>query len=664
LKFLIKSNWRAAVPHLILLVAFALQLYHLDAPNFHGDEFGSLNEALELGKNANSLPYFAFLRAFLFLGDGEFWTRFLSVCCAVLTIAVTFRWASRSTSPRLARSAIVLLATSPFLLVYAQQLRFYAFALLAASISMWAFVEWLKQPQPKRLAVWFAAAVFAVAALFLNALAVLAQAVTAFWLTPRWKRRAKIFVLLGMVGVIALITLLPAVRAAAFNALAAYTNAESRYEISRGLSLSTLAKIPLTLFFFIFGESVYPLHLWLVVPGLIVFGAAAILGLVYLVRFPQIFVFVITAFALGLGLLYLVFDPLAPPTLQGAAPRYLIFLLPIFYLVVAAGTRFSKTRWLLVPLLLVNFAGLALYWQGDWSYTDDLVDWRAMGQRVAENSVLSVAEGSNAQTDVIADGRAYELTKRYVPSKNPISKLGEYAPRAETARIILLTNDYHAERRADADAFLENIRGDFELTQTWSQYPTFLFVLNRRAAPQKNFAVDAQTGRVETMPELYGLEFQDARLPLNANLNGNLIALPGPFVLNEQPRAFSLAQPTQAQTLWLLSQVVGASATNGAPLATLQIDFADGSRQVVPIRLGQETAVWNSTCGGECVPVASWRKRAALLGTSAYPDSWREFDAQVFGAPIVLNSNARVTRIALERANNTGDLYVWGLVLQ
>jgi hypothetical protein len=133
--------------------------------------------------------------------------------------------------------------------------------------------------------------------------------------------------------------------------------------------------------------------------------------------------------------------------------------------------------------------------------------------------------------------------------------------------------------------------------------------------------------------------------------------------LDAKSRAFSLAQPTQAQTLWLLSQVVGASA-NGVQMATLRIYFDDGSEQIAPIRLGQETGAWNGTCGGQCAAVASWRKRAALLGTSAYPDSWREFDAQVFGAPITLNANARVTRIELERANTVGDFYVWSLVLQ
>jgi hypothetical protein len=166
------------------------------------------------------------------------------------------------------------------------------------------------------------------------------------------------------------------------------------------------------------------------------------------------------------------------------------------------------------------------------------------------------------------------------------------------------------------------------------------------------------------MPELYGLEFQDARLPLNATVNGNSIALPGPFVLGVKPRAFSLAQPTQAKTLWLLSHVIGASTKSGSDIATLRIYFDDGSEQIAPIRLGQETGAWNGTCGGQCAAVASWRKRAALLGTSAYPDSWREFDARVFGAPIALNANARVTRIELERADTVGDFYIWGLVLE
>ena len=145
----------------LLFVSFAIQLNHLDARTFFGDEFGSFDEALALGKNANSLPYFILLRAFLIWSDGEFWTRFISAACAVLAAAVTYRWVPRISTLPHAQVTMLLLATSPFLLVYAQQMRFYTLALLAASLSIWAFAEWTKQPQPKRLTVWLAAAVFA-----------------------------------------------------------------------------------------------------------------------------------------------------------------------------------------------------------------------------------------------------------------------------------------------------------------------------------------------------------------------------------------------------------------------------------------------------------------------------------------------------------------------
>ncbi len=641
----------------ILLVSFALQLYRLDARTFFGDEFYSLAESIAPGTNPNGLFYFLWMNVWARFGENEFWLRIPSVLFGILSVAVIYRW-SKTQAPKIALPSMLLLGTSAFLVAYSQQFRFYTFFLFAAVLVYWAFFTYWQNPSRRNFAILILANALALGAHFFGLLLIAIELVTAFLLTQHFSRRAKIGLGFAVLMSAIALVVIPQIRQAGYYVVSVLTNpyGSPEFVASRGFSPSTLAKIPLTLFFFTFGEAVYPLNLWLVVPGILFFGAAAVLGIIYLKRYPQLYVFVITAFVLGLGLLYLVFDPLAPPTLQGAAPRYLIFLLPVFYLVVASGTMFPKTRWLLVPLLLVNFAGLALYWQGDWSYTDDLVNWRAVGQRVAQYA--------NPRTDVVADGRAYELTKRYVPSRNPIYKLGDYAPRAETERIILLTNDFHAERRADADAFLQNLAPDFAVTASWAQFPAFLYVLTWRAEPGENVLVDAQSGRVETMPELYGLEFQDARLPLPASVNGNSIALPGPFVLEKTPRAFSLAQPTQAKTLWLLTQVVGASATNGAQLATLEIDFDDDSRQIVPIRWGQETGAWNGACGGECVPVASWRKRAALLGSSAYPDSWREFDAHVFGAPIALNSNARVTRIALERVNDAGDMYVWGLVLQ
>ena len=643
----------------ILLGSFAVQLYHLDTRTFFGDEFYSLAESIAPGLNPNGLIYFLLMNIWARFGDSEFWLRVPSIVFGILSVSVAYSW-SKIQAPRISLPLMLLLGTSAFLVAYSQQFRFYTFFLFATVLIYWTFFVCLRNPSRRNLAVLILANGLALGAHFFGLLLILIEMMTAFLLTQRIARRAKIFLGFAVLASGIALLVIPQIRQAGYYIVSVLTNpyGTPEYVASRGLSLSAVAKIPLTFFFFIFGESVYPLHLWLVVPGVIFFGAAAVLGIVYLKRYPQMFVFVITAFVLGLGLLYLVFDPLAPPTLQGAAPRYLIFLLPLFYLVVAAGTLFAKTRWLLLPLLLINSAGLALYWQGDWSYTDDLVNWRAVGQRVAEYS--------NAHTDVVADGRAYELTKRYVASQAPPYKLSEYVPRAETERIVLLTNDFHAERRADADAFLQNVASDFSISATWGQFPAFLYILTRRTQPGENVLVDAQTGRVETMPELYGLEFQDMRLPLQAKVDGNSIALPGPFVLdkNKSPRVFPVAQPTNAQTLWLLSQYIGIRKGANTQVAALRVLYDDGTHAEMPIRIGAETAAWDGECYTPCESVASWRKRAALLGTSAYPDSWREFDAHIFGVPLELNPNARVTQMELLNAQDTGKLYVWGIVLR
>ena len=82
-------------------------------------------------------------------------------------------------------------------------------------------------------------------------------------------------------------------------------------------------------------------------------------------------------------MLYLILDELIPHDYTGASPRYLIFLLPLFFLVAAKGLEEKKAIWLLVPLIVVNMGSLGLYWYGDWAYTDDLIDWRAVSQWTA-----------------------------------------------------------------------------------------------------------------------------------------------------------------------------------------------------------------------------------------------------------------------------------------
>lgn len=648
-----------------LLLSFFLQFYRLDVRTFHGDELGSVAEAAQIGRNANSLPYFALLRLWLASGGGEFWLRSLSAFAAVGTVAVTFAWVRRLFGPSIALRTALLLATAPFLLVYAQQVRFYSLALLAAGLSIWAFVIWLRSPTMHAAGVWLISTLFSLATLLLNGLLLVGQLLTVFALTLRLNSRTKSLLLAAIVFLSALTVLIPAVREFGFNALAIYTNANSRYLVSRGLALSQVAKIPFTFFFFTFGESVYPLNYWLVVPGAVLFAVTLVLGLSKIRRTPQALAFVGATGLSALALLYLVFDPLSPPTLQGAAPRYLIFLLPLFYFVLAAGTQGKCSSYLFVPLLFVNAGGIASYWYGDWAYADDLVNWRGVRTFVGDRMT--------ADTLLLLDGRAQETANYYFPTSWKSENDYQYESAEDISalkkfpRLIMLSYDFNSAPRARASNFIQEIENSYNRTAAWSQYPLFIYVFDRKPSNAAGYPADPATGNLTIPAQIYGLEFQDLRLPIPAIIDGRSLQLGGAFSLpgprQELVRAIPLEYPANVSQLYLLSNVTGTSQTqNGLQLATIQVTRDDGTVNSFPVRLGYETSEWDDRCvPGTCRPAYTWRKRLALLGTESYPGSWSEFNASIFAARFDLEPSTRVRSIELERVAPPGTLNVWGI---
>lgn len=653
--------------YVALLLAFALQFYRLDARTFHGDELGSVAEAAQLGRNANSLPYFAFLKFWLVAGNGEFWLRSVSAFAAVAAVAVTFAWVRQLSGSSIGRLTALLLATSPFLLAYGQQVRFYSAALVAAGVCTWAFILVIRRNTRRAAVIWVLSAVAAIAALLLNSLLLLGQFLAAFALSTRLSTSRKTIVVMTLVILAAAAIMLPPVREFGFNALAQYSNADSRYIASRGLALSGVAKIPLTFFFFSFGESVYPLDYRLVAPGLFFVAVTFALGLWKLRRDPQAVIFVSAVILSGLALLYLVFDPLSPPTLQGAAPRYLIFLLPFFYFVLATGLEGRWSSLLIVPLLLVNTGSLASYWYGDWSYSDDLVNWRAVATWVGKYVT--------PQSFILLDGRSQETANYYFPSSWNSQNDYQYesaediSPLLKYPRLILFADDFNPDPRVQASTLIQGIEKNYDRTADWSQYPLFIYVFDRKPSNPGTFRVDPGNGSVTIPVQVYGLEFQDVRLPISANVAGRSMLLDGAFALpgphQEQTVTMPLDRPVAASRVVLLSTLTGAgSLPAGTPLATFRVMENDAGSEVIPIRLSYETGAWNSDCvPGRCTSAFRWLKRFALLGGARYPESWAEFEASIFSGDLTLGHPALVQGVELDRLPTPGTFYVWGIVL-
>lgn len=651
---------------IVLLLAFAIQFALLDARTLHGDEFGSINEAKQLGRNFNSVLYFATLNAWLSLGDGEFWLRSPSALATVFTGAVTFTWVKLAYGKEAATATALLLATNPFLIVYGQQIRFYGFALVTASLSVWAFIYYLKHGTLRAIALWGIASLLAVTTLLLNGLLLLCQGITVFFLSQLSARRK--IVIVGLVVVTAiLLVALPAVRQFAFDTLAIYTNADSRYSASRGLTFTQIVKIPATGFFFIFGESVYPLTYWLVIPGICLWGVAFAIGARRVWQNRQVAVFIALSLVIAPLLLYLVFDPLSPPTLQGAAPRYLIFLLPLLIVLGAAMRQSKIATWVTVSLLLVNLSSLLFYWYGDWAYTDDRIDWRGVTRWVSNHIT--------AQTSVLLDGRAQEVASRYFPPAWNQSSLWTWESNgtndlAETQRIIVISNDFHQERRSQTTALMRELEKNYIRSDVWANYPTFIYVYDRADNHAGTYRVDRVTGSVNLPVEIYGLEFQDIHLPVAVNLKGRSTQISGALRLFDQnsptSRMLPLAKPTSVHSVWLLSNMTEAQGLKlGTLVANLKLIADDNSFHTLPIRYGVETSAWNERCQtATCSSIYSWHKRIALLGTERYPESWKDFEAFIFAGKLILPNPISIRALEFKRVESPGTLYIWGMMFE
>jgi mannosyltransferase len=151
----------------ILLVAFVLRVYRLEAQSIWWDEGHSIQMASAPLAQIPTLPgmdvhppgYFVLLHQWMAIaGRSEFALRYLSVAFSLLTVALLMRFggalvALAGTSPRARTSLAVggLAALSPLYVAYAQEVRMYAVVTLFALASI--YFQWrivLGLPSPLR----------------------------------------------------------------------------------------------------------------------------------------------------------------------------------------------------------------------------------------------------------------------------------------------------------------------------------------------------------------------------------------------------------------------------------------------------------------------------------------------------------------------------------
>lgn len=167
----------------ILLIAFALRVYRLDAQSIWWDEGHSIQMASAPLAQISTLPgmdvhppgYFALLHQWMVVtGRSEFALRYLSVAFSLLTVALLMRFGrmltGRRSRPRALTTLLVggMAALSPLYVAYAQEVRMYAavtFFALASVYFQWRILEDWKagglakqpsnfQPSGRDLLIW------------------------------------------------------------------------------------------------------------------------------------------------------------------------------------------------------------------------------------------------------------------------------------------------------------------------------------------------------------------------------------------------------------------------------------------------------------------------------------------------------------------------------
>ena len=142
-----------------------------------------------VNREANMGLYYLVLHLWLPLGDGEATVRSLSAFVGIATIIATGVLGAHLFNRTVAVASTVMLATSTFLLTYAQEARGYTLIALAAVASLAAFVRMVERGEKRDVALWVAASTVLVYLHLLTALLIVAQAASLLAARDvRWRR--------------------------------------------------------------------------------------------------------------------------------------------------------------------------------------------------------------------------------------------------------------------------------------------------------------------------------------------------------------------------------------------------------------------------------------------------------------------------------------------
>lgn len=523
----------------------------------------------------------------------------------------------------------MLAGLNPFLLFYGFQIRFYSFFFAASILFVWRFRVTTKLLNWKNILLLGISLLLLLTSHLFGWLVVLSMVLFEIW--RRVGKRK--WLIAGAIFLVFLAILLTPLRGIFIELVMHLTNAHVLTSTSRGLSLSMLAKIPMTFFFFTFGERVYPLWLWFTIPSILLLTIASISGLWKLRSTPELLILSIL-FLLNIPMLYLVLDPIAPPGLQGAGPRYVIYTIPFLILVITKGLQ---SKWMFWGMMIITFIGIGFLAFPNWSYGQgDLMNW-------PKN--LHATINNPQDTCVVVDGRSKDSVMRYAPPGTTITQ--DINKCIGFNKILFVTFDFRLNMIRYFDQFESQIQNEYALQTNITLFPAQISVFE--SSPSGNIN--------KILPSRLDLPEQDLVFPIQ--IPDRNWQIDGFVRLDQENPSTEISLDSLKGDFWLLSNY--RSTTNvpvNTPVFSVQFTQADGTQESGLIESGIETSTWSSSCTA-CTPIYHWKKLVHLVGTGfGYDGAYDTYLSTIWGMKYQPKlSNIKTIKITYLLKSGTGYFF-------
>jgi hypothetical protein len=657
----------------LLIFASALQFYGINLYPLYGDKYGSILDSQQLGRNWNSIIYSSLMHFWIRLGSSEMLFRIPSAIFGVFVVLVMYKIGGKLEGKKLALITGVLSATSPFLIYHAQQFRFYSFFILATSLFILSCLYLFKNKKSifaKSTAL--ISAVVLIFSHFFGIIAVLTQSTATFFaMRTRYFRYKYLFIAILIFLIIFSLLSLPGVTKMLWQFHKSYNIGRQSTPQITHFSIFNILKPTFTAYIFIFGYNFYPFSN---IATIVIFCSGLCLGLFLFFRgatgliqknsfwtLPIIYVLVIVG-------IYAFLDPIIGRIATGLSPRHVAFMWPVFILCIAIGICSLPKKFFylaIIAVIMVNFSALWLRWM------------KQSGYNYYREAIAFASSHSNGRTALINDGRSEGMVNFYFRQKIPRISLWQCLQRSEQTdllnyeKIIFMVNDFQPASRASANQFLRILDKDFYWMDSYVDYPLFVYIFRRKEQQTSFYDINQETGQIYQPFDIYGLELQDLRLPINVSIDGVSIALAGAFMVSNskdnRERQIQLTQVTDCNSIVIASNVISAKHLfNGQQVAQLLVESDTGIVYTFPLRLATETNNWHKPALGceSCKLAYAWQKRIAFLGQSKYPQAWQDFQAGIYSTQFKLPSSIRVKKLSFTYTAHEGSLYIWAIALK